>query len=210
MTLETLLSFALIASLLVISPGPNGVLVAKTVPNSGRAAGFANVAGFIAAFYLHGALAILGLSVLLAQSAWAFTALKLAGAAYLTWIGLRALWSVWADTGPTPSVPPAKRRRDLLTAFTEGFLTNALNPKVAIFYLAAFPQFIPDAATHALPALILVTLHAAINALWFAAMVLALGTMTQAARAPRVQRWIRGLTGVIFVGFGLRLATTRL
>ena len=71
MTYAEILTFAFVASLLVVSPGPNGVLIAKTVPTSGRAAGFANVAGFVGAFYLHGALSVLGISLLLVQSATA-------------------------------------------------------------------------------------------------------------------------------------------
>ena len=106
----------LLATLLVISPRPNGVLIAKIVPTSGRAAGLAAVLGFFASFYLHGALAILGVSVLLTQSAQAFTLLKLAGAAYLTWIGLRALVAAWRGTPSAPPVTPARRRRALLSA----------------------------------------------------------------------------------------------
>jgi hypothetical protein len=72
-------SFALVASLLVISPGPNGVLVARTVPTSGRSAGFANVAGFVTGFYLHGAFSIFGISIILLQSATAFAIVKMLG-----------------------------------------------------------------------------------------------------------------------------------
>src|SRR6188768_4590167 len=83
------------AALLIMSPGPNGVLIAKTVPTSGKAAGFANIGGFALAFLIHGAFAIFGLSVLLLQSANLFLAVKLIGAAYLIWIGLKALLDAW-------------------------------------------------------------------------------------------------------------------
>lgn len=79
MAWSDILTFTMVASLLVMSPGPNGVLIAKTVPTSGRAAGFANVAGFVAAFYLHGAMAILGISLILVQSAVAFAVVKYLG-----------------------------------------------------------------------------------------------------------------------------------
>ena len=91
MTLAEILTLAFVASLLVMSPGPNGVLIARTVPTSGRAAGFANVAGFIAAFYIHGTLSVLGITLILVQSATAFAIVKYLGAAYLAWIGIRAL-----------------------------------------------------------------------------------------------------------------------
>ena len=139
MDLTTLLSFTVIAALLVMSPGPNGVLIAKTVPTSGKSAGFANVAGFVTAFYLHGALSILGISLILVQSAQAFFVVKMLGAAYLCWIGVKALWDALKGVPVAPKVAPAKRQRTLARAFIEGFLTNALNPKVSMFYLAAFP-----------------------------------------------------------------------
>ena len=94
-----LATFTFVAALLVMSPGPNGVLVAKTVPLSGRTAGFANVAGFVSAFYLHGILSILGLSALLAQSATIFFIVKMLGAAYLLWIGLKALRDTFRGGG---------------------------------------------------------------------------------------------------------------
>ena len=91
MTIEMVLSFAIVAALLVMSPGPNGVLIAKTVPTSGRLTAFANIGGFVAAFFLHGTLSVLGISVILVHSAEAFFVVKMLGAAYLFWIGLKAI-----------------------------------------------------------------------------------------------------------------------
>ena len=83
MTWSQILAFMLTATLLVTSPGPNGMLIAKTVPTSGRAAGFANIFGFFTAFYVHGALSILGISIILMKSAVAFAIIKYIGVAYL-------------------------------------------------------------------------------------------------------------------------------
>ena len=204
-----LLSFTVVASLLVMSPGPNGVLIAKTVPTSGRAAGFANIAGFVTAFYLHGALSILGISVLLLQSAQAFFIVKMLGAAYLCWIGIKALRDAWSGNNAATPTEPALRTRSLLTAYLEGVLTNALNPKVSMFYLAAFPQFISVGEGAVASAFLLVATHSAINAVWFTAMVLLLGSLTQVAQNSTFQRWLKGVTGVVFIGFGLKLASYR-
>ena len=203
-----ILGFAFVAALLVVSPGPNGVLIAKTVPTSGRAAGFASVAGFVAAFYLHGALSTLGISVILLQSAQAFFLVKMFGAAYLCWIGVKALREAWCGVDPV-KITPAKRRRTLVNAFGEGFLTNALNPKVSMFYLAAFPQFIPTGDGAVASAFLLVLLHSMLNMIWFAAMVLLFARLTAVARSGSFQRWLKGVTGVVFVGFGVKLATFR-
>lgn len=203
------LAFALAASLLVASPGPNGVLIARTVPSSGREAGFANVAGFCAAFFLHGTLSIFGISLLLTQSAQAFAVVKLLGAAYLCWLGIKALVSAWRNTpAATPATAVAvTRSRSLGRSFTDGLLTNALNPKVSMFYLAAFPQFLPAGADSAVAAYALVTIHALVNVAWFSAMVVLFDRLAARAKGERFQRWLKGVTGVVFLGFGARLAT---
>lgn len=209
MTPSIILAFAAMAALLIMSPGPNGVLIAKTVPTSGKAAGFANIAGFAAAFFMHGAFAIFGLSVLVLQSANLFTAVKLVGAVYLIWIGVKALIdAVRGRPADVLKVAPARNPRTLAKAFGEGFLTNALNPKVAMFYIAAFPQFVPHGSSP-LSAFMLVAVHALLNMLWFGPMVLLFERLSKVARSGRVQRAVKGLTGAVFVGFGIKLATLR-
>lgn len=210
MTFETLASFSIITALLVISPGPNGVLIAKTASSSGRRAAFANILGFAAAFYVHCTLAVFGLSILLVQSASAFMALKLAGALYLIWIGVKALREAIRSGPLMPSTAraPARPRR-LGLAVAEGFLTNVLNPKVALFYLAAFPQFLGPNADAVTTGYALTTLHAAINLLWFATVILFVDRAAGFVRSERVGRWLKGATGLVFIIFGLRLATLR-
>ncbi|MEE9376154.1 MAG: LysE family translocator [Rhizobiaceae bacterium] len=202
-----IVTFIFVASLLVMSPGPNGVLIAKTVSTSGRAAGFANVAGFVTSFYLHGALSILGISIILVQSATAFAIVKYLGAAYLIWVGIKALKAALKGIKTTEEVTPAKQQRTLLNAYIEGLLTNALNPKVSMFYLAAFPQFITIGETSATASFLLVFIHSMINAVWFGAMVVLFSKLTVASKSGAFQRWLKGVTGVVFIGFGLKLAS---
>ncbi|RNF35793.1 LysE family translocator [Paracoccus methylarcula] len=203
-------TFALATALLVASPGPNGVLIARTVPTSGPAAGFANIAGFFTAFYIHGALSILGISIILLQSATAFTIVKYLGAAYLFWIGIKSLRQAIRGKIAIPGgITPARHRRSLWRAYVEGLLTNGLNPKVSMFYLAVFPQFIPTSGHPVASAFLLVFLHSAINVIWFGAMVLLFSRLTGLARSSSVQRWLKGVTGVVFIGFGAKLASYR-
>ncbi|PHQ79255.1 MAG: MFS transporter [Thalassobium sp.] len=190
-----------------MSPGPNGFLIAKTVPTSGKAAGFANVAGFVTAFFLHGALAILGISIILVKSATAFTIVKYLGAAYLVWIGFKALIAAFKGVENAEKVTPVKNRRTLWRAYMEGFFTNALNPKVSMFYLAAFPQFIKIGETPAASSFLLVFLHSLVAAAWFVAMILLFAKLSSMARSGNFQRWLKGVTGVVFIGFGLKLAS---
>jgi len=289
------LSFVAVASLLVMSPGPNGLLIAKTVPTSGKLAGFANVAGFVAAFHFHGALSILGISAIFLASSSAFFVVKILGAAYLCWIGVKALRSALftngtgriqqADVNATQTagwpvhlvramnvflkaerhlqkkmgqdptveeiaaeckIPVADVRRiwvlrnrilsvdgsldtnaDLqvpetipsqshlnssstLSAFLEGFLTNVLNPKTSMFYLAAFPQFINIGDSAVSSAYTLVFLHTLINVAWFGAIVILFARLTRFTKSGAFQRWLDGITGIVFIGFGVKLATYRL
>ena len=204
-----ILAFMLAATLLVTSPGPNGVLIATTVSSSGRGAGFANIAGFFTAFYVHGALSILGISIILLKSATAFAVVKYLGAAYLCWIGMKSLIAALRGSGPTVTVPPQRKQRTLGRAFADGFLTNGLNPKVSMFYLAVFPHFIPINDHSAASAFLLVFLHSMINLVWFGAMVLLFSRLTKVARHARFERWLKGFTGVVFIGFGYKLATYR-
>lgn len=207
MTPTILISFTLMASLLVISPGPNGLLIAKIVPTSGRSAGLAAVMGFMASFYLQGAFVVFGIAVLLVQSATAFTIVKLLGAAYLTYIGVKALVQAIRGNFKVAQAEPAKRTRNIVSAFGEGFLTNILNPKTSMFYLAAVPQFLPIGEVTAANVFLLVFIHSSMNGIWFFGMVMLLSKLVGVSQSVKVQRWIKAITGTIFVGFGAKLAT---
>jgi len=206
--LSNILSFTVVASLLVMSPGPNGVLIAKTVSLSGRGAGAANVVGFVCAFYLHGLLSIFGISLILTQSMVVFSVVKLAGALYLCYLGLQVLRGGSGNTDGPAVANPGRCRRKLRTAFTEGFITNALNPKVSMFYLAAFPQFISPASGGFLSALLLVVIHSALNAVWFSLMILFFGYFDRTCANVLYQRVMRGITGAALLGFGGALAAS--
>lgn len=206
MDINNLITFMAVATLLVISPGPNGLLIAKTVPTSGQLAGFANIGGFVTAFYLHGTLSIFGISMLLVQSSQAFFVFKMLGAVYLIWIGIKSLISAFKNNkANTPTLVMNSKGVSIRLAFTEGFLTNALNPKVSMFYLAAFPQFI-SANESAASAYALVTAHSLINFLWFTTMVFMLSHIKVVTHNVQFKRWLNSLTGVVFIGFGSKLA----
>ena len=206
-TLPDILNFAVVAALLVISPGPNGVLIAKTVPQSGKVAGGANTVGFVCAFYLHGMLSIFGISLILTQSQNIFLAIKLAGALYLCYLGLTTLNDIRKPISDAATQVAGYKKRTLATAFSEGFLTNALNPKVSMFYLAAFPQFIPPGGG-GLSAWLLVVVHSAINAIWFSLMIFFFGYFNRTNTKPFFRRLMQGITGTALLSFGVVLAST--
>ena len=201
-----LLTFAIVSLLLVMSPGPNGLLIAATVPVSGKRAGFANTVGFVVAFYLHGALSIFGISVLLLNSAAAFLAVKSIGAIYLIWIGIKSLISAFKRNETIGQVQPSAKKT-AGKSFADGFLTNALNPKVSMFYVAAFPQFMPIGKNAAMWAALLVVVHSMLAAMWFSSMVMLFNKLASAAKNPVMQRWLKITTGIVFIAFGCKLLT---
>jgi len=207
MDISNIITFMAVATLLVISPGPNGFLIAKTVPVSGQKAGFANIWGFVAAFYVHGTLSIFGISILLVQSAQAFFVFKMLGAAYLIWIGVKALINAFKVSKSTSLNLNKKTDQyvSMRVAFSEGFITNVLNPKVSMFYLAAFPQFLPLNES-AINAYALVTAHAMVNFVWFSVMVIMLSRVKSATNNAKFKTWLNSITGVIFIAFGSKLA----
>jgi threonine/homoserine/homoserine lactone efflux protein len=128
--------FALAALALLLIPGPSVLYVVTQSAEQGRVAGLASVAGIHVGTLVHVAAAVLGISALLLASAVAFTAVKLAGAAYLIYIGIRRL----LDRSPEADVE--RRRAPLRTLFLRGAVVNVLNPKTALFFLAFLPQFV--------------------------------------------------------------------
>ncbi|WP_448550047.1 LysE family translocator [Thalassotalea fusca] len=207
MDINSILAFVAVATLLVISPGPNGLLITKTVPISGRKAGFANIWGFVVAFYIHGTLSVFGISLLLVQSAQAFFVFKMLGAAYLIWIGVKALIAAFnkGDDQIRKEAEPTAAPISNRSAFAEGFLTNVLNPKVSMFYLAAFPQFL-SIDNSVMSAYALVTAHAVINFVWFSIIVCMLSRVKSIGQNAKFKKWLNSVTGVVFIGFGSKLA----
>lgn len=207
MELATILAFAGAWGALVVLPGPDTALVAGLGVARGRGPAIGAAFGSLTALGLHITAAGLGLSALLAQSATAFTVLKLVGAAYLVFLGLRLILS--DGPGETPAAEaPARRRLGLPeSSYARGVLTGALNPKSALFFLTFLPQFLdPDAAV-APQILVLGVVTVAIAGLWHALLILAAGRLRQAASAPRVQTVVERLTGTVFVVLGSKLAT---
>ena len=175
--------------------------------SQGWRAGFVACWGIGAGVFVHVAAAALGLSALLAASATAFTVVKIVGAAYLVWIGIGMLRRrAGADkTAAAQPVPRALRYRDI---FRQGFLTNVLNPKVALFFLAFVPQFIaPDAPSKPLAFVLLGAIFDFNGMLWVHALALFTAFASHKLQVgAAVARWLNRAIGAMFVALGVRLA----
>lgn len=202
------LAFTLVAALMTMSPGPDTMLVVRNSLRGGRRDGLLTVAGICSGLFVHALLSALGVSAILMVSATAFTIMKVAGVCYLVWLGVRSLQSAVKGappaTGNGGGAPVAAAQ-----SFREGLLTNVLNPKVVVFYLALVPQFIgPDDAV--LPRYLLLTaIHYVEGILWLGGVALLVARSRAMFLRPAWRRWIDTACGTVLVALGLRLALQR-
>ena len=197
-----MLTFLALSVLLILTPGPNQALLTSRVLSGGRPAGFAVVRGLACGMAVHVVAAIVGLSALLASSAELFGAVKLAGGAYLLYLGVAAILRA-----RRPAEVAAPRVGG--SPFRDGLLSMSLNPKAAVFFVAVVPQFVapgPGAATSV--ALLLLVYGALCLAFW-SAFVLVLLRAREFVSRPRVKAWMERLTGGALIGLGARLAAAR-
>ena len=210
------LALFIVAGLLLnLTPGVDVLYIVSSSMRHGTRAGLVAALGIGAGCGVHIAAASLGLSALVTASATAFTVLKWLGAAYLVWVGMQMLWQRGArnaaeNIAVRPDVTTLPASFPLKKVFLQGFWTNVLNPKVALFFLAFLPQFIAHDAAHPGAAFLLLGLIFNINGLWVNA-GWALLAAWGARRLGALQRGMSGLqrlAGALFVGFGLKLAFT--
>jgi threonine/homoserine/homoserine lactone efflux protein len=211
MVFQAVGTFTLMVLLLTMMPGPNTALILRAVPQNGRRAGILNLAGIVSAFYMHGIFSILGLSALILKTSQAFFIVKLLGSFYLLYLGVTSLWQAFfpkhASTKTTKRENTKKVIRKNKRLFLEGFLTNLLNPKASMFYLAVFPQFINLEGNPILESFILVVIHSIVVVIWYSFIIIALGKITRVLSSIKFKRIVQGATGSLMLWFGYRLLT---
>jgi threonine/homoserine/homoserine lactone efflux protein len=207
--------FMLATLVLNATPGVDLLLTVSRTLQSGVRAGTLAALGISAGCVLHALAAAFGLAALLAMSATAFALVKWAGAAYLAWLGiglLRAAWRAPASAAAATTPAPIQAMPVSMAAeFRRGLLTNLLNPKVALFFLAFLPQFIPALTPHKTAAfLALGAIFVAQGTLFLLAVVVLSARLARRPAVARGARWLQALGGLLFLGLALRLAGTRL
>jgi threonine/homoserine/homoserine lactone efflux protein len=200
--------FIATAVLLVITPGQDTFFILGRSLSGGRAAGVAAALGISAGTVVHTFAAALGLSALLATSQYAFTAVKLAGAAYLIYIGVRALVT---RTNGLPGGEMGNGNGGNWPAFRQGIVTNLLNPKVALFFLALMPQFIDAGSSQKVAAFLVLGLSfVTLGVIWCVVLAIAAAKLRGAfLRRPSMANTLNKIAGAMFIALGLRLATAR-
>jgi len=218
-----LLGFALASTLVILAPGPDSMLVMRNTMRGGRRAGWVTACGTLSGLTMWALAAALGLSALLRVSHVGYDILRFCGAAYLIWLGLTSLAHFRrkntaepvaqaggsAPAVPGPTVPgrtgpgAARPRR----AYLNGMLSNLLNPKISVFFMAFLPAFVPAGASAVGFSLVLGIWFIAETGLWLAVVAWLADRGVRWLRRPAVQRWMERITGIVLIGFGLRLAT---
>ena len=206
-----LLAFLVVAGLLTITPGADMALVMRHALGSGRRQAFFASLGIGLGCLIWGTASALGVAVVLAQSALAFTVLKYVGGAYLIYLGAQVLWSAVRRESTTKRAKDTKEESypSEWACFAQGLLTNLLNPKVAVFYLTFLPQFVaPDRPV--LPqSLFLATTHVLIGLVWLTLYARFLDRMAAVLLSSRVKRRIEAVTGAVLMALGIRLALAK-
>lgn len=200
------LLFIVASLVLIVTPGQDMILVMSRSIAQGAGAGLATAAGVSVGLVGHTLLATLGLGALLRTSEWLFVALKLVGAAYLVWLGIQMLRTRGRELAASAGAP-----RSLARLFLDGALSNVSNPKIAVFYFAFLPQFVPPGAAHpTLAVFALGLLFAALTFLVKGPVGLAAGALSGWLRArPKALTWLYRTSGAVLIGLGLKLAFER-
>lgn len=199
------LPFVLTCLLLAVVPGPSlAVLINQTVRH-GRGAGLATVLGNTTGLLLWAVASAFGLSALIQASEVAFVVLKVVGAVYLCWLGVRTLVRSRATATPA-EVDVPETVGSPLAAYRAGAITNLANPKAAALYLALLPQFLPADGNVLADTFVLAAVQMAISASWYALVVVAIGMVRRTLARPAVKARIEQISGLVLVGLGLRMA----
>jgi threonine/homoserine/homoserine lactone efflux protein len=205
--LEQLLPFLVASVLVTVVPGADMALVTRQVLVGGTPLAQRTILGNLAGLTVHGAALAIGLSALLVASATAYTVVKLAGAAYLIYLGVTALWSARrpraAEAVEEGSAVPGRR------AFAQGALSTILNPKPALFFLTFVPQFVDRDESVLAQTLLFTALHIAVGLVWLTAYAHLVDRARRVLTGGRVRRWIEGSTGAVLVALGVRVAVER-
>lgn len=199
-----MLSFILLTLFVVMSPGIDTALITKRTISEGAQTGIRLAIGIACGSLCHTLLATVGLSALIMQSSIGFTLLKFIGAFYLLYLGVKALFA--KKQLPEYAVHMKTKYQ---SPFLEGLLSNVLNPKVAVFFLTFLPQFItsPEHATWQF--LLMGITYAALSIIWFFLYVYFLQIMRTWLLSPTVQLWMERATGLVLIGFGMKLLFTK-
>ena len=203
--LELLLPFLVGSVLVTVIPGADMALITRQVLVGGPRLAQRTIFGNLTGVLVHGIALAAGLSALLVASATAYTAVKLAGAAYLVYLGVQALLASRRPPAEAPPLAIAAPRR----AYLQGLISTVLNPKPALFFLTFVPQFVDRDAAVLPQTLTLAGIHVVVGLVWLSIYARLVDRARNVLTAPRVKAWLERTTGAVLIALGLRVAVER-
>jgi threonine/homoserine/homoserine lactone efflux protein len=200
-------SFLPVAAVLIVVPGPDTALVTKNALLHGRRVALGTALGVNLGLVVWTLAAALGLAAVVRASAVAFTGLKLVGAAYLIWLGVQALRAARHHSATAVTGGAVRSRLGGLAGFRQGLASDLSNPKIAVLFTSLLPQFVAARSPTLMPFLLLGTIFVAMTLIWLCGFALVAVKASEALRRPSIATAIERFTGIVLIGFGVRLAT---
>ena len=204
--MENFFLFVVMSILLILLPGPDTAIATKNTLTVGRKGGLQTIVGTCSAILIHTLAAVIGLSAIIVKSAFLFTVLKYVGAVYLVYLGIKTLWAMKKNGLSTDSEIPTENKFETNSCFKQGFLTNMLNPKVAVFFLTFLPQFVSPGTETFFPFIIMGVTYSILTAIWFVCYVYLINQISTFMKKASTQKVIEGVTGAVLIAFGIKLA----
>jgi len=199
-------AFAAVTVPLVATPGASTAVVLRNSIAGGVRAGVATAVGANAGSICYGLLTAFGVSAALQHFPAVWVALRIGGTGYLAWLGLRSLGRAWTYRAPERKADVSIERTPLARSASEGFVTNALNPSLATFYLLIIPEFVPREAPFVSSALLLTAIHVSLAITWHLSWAAAGGTLSETLARTRPRRILEAISGVALLALALKLA----
>lgn len=204
--LENYFIYILLCVLLIILPGPDTAIVNKNTLVRSKKDGYLTMFGTLTALMIHTSFAVVGLSAIIVKSAKLFMILKLIGAVYLIYLGFKTLIAM--TRRKTPVALEGKSKNDH-SSYLQGFLTNLLNPKVAVFFLTFLPQFVSEQGNPLIAFFLLGVTYSMLTFFWFVFYISLLNVVRAFMNKPLTQKIMEGMTGTVLILFGFQLAFSK-
>lgn len=203
--LQDFVGFAIVAGLLTMLPGIDTAQVLRSATTGGPRMAYATLSGIMAGVFAWGIAAALGISALLVASQTAYNVVRLAGALYLLYLGIRIILESRHAHAKSRAARSQSGSRSLAPVFSRAFVITLTNPKNGLFYIAMLPQFLPDSLPAAVGGVALAAIHNLECLLWFSMLIWSTNLARAFFERPAVQTWMERISGLALIGFGVRV-----
>jgi RhtB (resistance to homoserine/threonine) family protein len=206
MYIQNLETFLIAITILTLTPGLDTALIVKNTSRSGAKDGCVTSLGICSGLFVHATFSAVGISAILLQSAHLFQVMKWVGAAYLIWLGFNSLKATYRGVkGLDISEATSYRKFVVRRSLREGFLSNVLNPKTAVFYLAFLPQFIDPNQSLFIQSFFMAGIHFVISFFWQCGLSITINSAQKLVKNSSMLTWMEGITGSVLIALGIKL-----